>query len=239
MVTTFEVLTTALEFDKARISKRDEMRVASILRSLGWKKTKATYLGKRQKVWVSEEVSPAPSHLSPPVTTSSVEVGQSEMPTTQGVNSGCHHLSPPFSQTLPTDSHHHHGGDQSPGESLVSEVGSGGVTSAEANQSNDSEDVPTSVPPTKHQPPIGDEVVTVDNQLEIVEGRLEIEIKHEPTDKGGGELDHGQSQPHERRSRVNLKSTTSNGQSVDYSTFPHLTSNDERAKEKRAKGVLF
>ncbi len=190
MVTTFEVLTTALEFDKARISKRDEMRVASILRSLGWKKTKATYLGKRQKVWVSEEVSPPPSHLSPPVTTSSVEVGQSEMPTTQGVNSGCHHLSPPFSQTLPTDSHHHHDDDQSPGESLVSEVGSGGVTSAEANQSNDSEDVPTSVPPTKHQPPIGDEVVTI-----------------------------------------------SNLQSVDYSTFPHLTSNDERASEKRANKI--
>jgi predicted P-loop ATPase len=49
MVTTFEVLTNALDFDKARICKRDEMRVANILRSLGWKKTNFDLSGQASK----------------------------------------------------------------------------------------------------------------------------------------------------------------------------------------------
>ncbi len=189
MVTTFEVLTTALEFDKARIGKRDEMRVANILRSLGWKKTLATYLGKRQRVWIKDDppVDPPvdpPDQPDQPSPTLKGEVDRNSNPvlikdltTTDPPDQP----DQPLSQTFLTDTQPPRDEDHpSHSKSLGSEVGSGGSPKAEPLNDKASEAIDPDAPPRSHLP---------------------------------------------RENQVDRP---------DYSTYPHLTSNDIRAKQKRA-----
>ncbi len=187
MVTTFEILTNALDFEKARIGKRDEMRVASVLRSLGWQKTLATYLGKRQRVWMKNDL-PGDLPLDPPLDppdlpapTLKGEVDQSSNPVRLKDVTTTDPPDPPLSQTFPTDSQHHGDGARpSPAQSLGSEVVAGGSPKPE---------------PLNHQ----------------------ASEASAPTDPP----------------RIYLK-RNSLVDRPDYSTYPHLTSNDIRAKQKRA-----
>lgn len=195
MVTTFEILTNALDFEKARISKRDEMRVANILRSLGWQKTVATYLGKRQRVWIkgdfpdepfghvpSNSPGDLPSDLPTlPDTTLKGEVDRPSNPEPVKDLEISDPPDPPNSQTLLTDSQHQGGGDDlSPNKSLGSEVVTGGSPQVESLQHQASEAIYSLVQP----------------QIHLSEGN---------------QVDR-----------------------PDYSSYPHLTSQDIRAQEKRA-----
>ena len=70
-VTTSEILTSCLEIDLGRQSRRDEMRVADCLKRLGWQSTRKAHLGRRRRVWVNPDQ---------PGTSPSNEVGQAENP---------------------------------------------------------------------------------------------------------------------------------------------------------------
>ena len=184
MVTIFEILTNALDFEKARIGKRDEMRVANILRSLGWKKTLATYLGKRQRVWSKDE---PPSSPEPPSEPSSPDTSLKEEVSGSSNSIPREDLtvpSPPEptnSQTSPTDSQHHGDeDDSSPCPSLGSEMVSGGAPEPELpNQQASKTNSPDASSPLQ---------ISQENQVEL----------------------------------------------PDYASYPHLTSNDRSAKQKRA-----
>ena len=179
MVTTFEILTNALDFDKARISKRDEMRVANILRSLGWQKTLATYLGKRQRVWMKDDLPGDPPPQPDPTLT--LKVDQTSNPGLIKDLLTTDPPDPPISQTFLTDGHHQGDDDDlSPAPSLGSEVGAGGSPSPE---------------PSNHQ----------------------ASAPHHPA----------------ALPQIHLKGD-SQVDLPDYSTYPHLTSNDIRAQQKRA-----
>jgi predicted P-loop ATPase len=87
--TTAEILEKALGVEVSRFDKRSEMRVATILRQMGWQKSRGTYLGKNMKFWQSSTL-PTLSTLSTPPE----EVGNH---TGQGLCPPC----PPMKQNLP------------------------------------------------------------------------------------------------------------------------------------------
>ena len=101
------------------------MRVASVLRSLGWQKTLATYLGKRQRVWMKNDLPLDPPDL--PVPTLKGEVDRTSNPGLIKDVTTTDPPDPPLSQIFLTDSQHHGDGDRpSHSQSLGSEVVAGG-----------------------------------------------------------------------------------------------------------------
>jgi predicted P-loop ATPase len=181
MVTVYELLTSALDFDTARISKRDEMRVASVLRSLGWQKTLATYLGKRQKVWVKDD----PPQSDPP----------------------------PF-HPFPREVDH-------PSKLDISSLTAiGDPPDPPKNQ--------TFIENSFQLPLAGEEVSEGEQKLETEVDRGSGQAKT-VTAKGFEPIDLPRRQSSPDRSLAEVDRGGS-----DYSTYPHRTSNDIRAKEKRA-----
>lgn len=207
MVTIFELLTQALDFEASRISKRDEMRVSSILRTLEWQKTLATYQGKRQKVWVMPDPPLADPPLDPPI---SLEVDQGENPDSASYTGFSDPPDPPKIQTLtlntlqlpPTD------------EEVFSLEPK---FEREVDQGWDKPKTVTAQGFGLVDPPLNPLRATqfVDlgkNQAQTVvpEG---VELVDPPKE---------------------TLSSTPKVVRVDYSTYPHRTSNDLRAKQKRA-----
>jgi len=54
-ITIAELLSQALEIEVGNQSKRDEMRVSDLLKSIGWISTRKVFRGIRRRVWVSPE----------------------------------------------------------------------------------------------------------------------------------------------------------------------------------------
>ncbi|MEM1256627.1 MAG: VapE domain-containing protein [Cyanobacteria bacterium P01_H01_bin.21] len=52
IVTTNEILNNCLEIELAHQTRRAQMRVADCLKEIGWEKTRKTYQGKQQRVWI-------------------------------------------------------------------------------------------------------------------------------------------------------------------------------------------
>jgi predicted P-loop ATPase len=75
-VTTAELLKHALEIETGRQGKREEIRVADILKGLGWTAERRTISGKRRRVWVEPDDRGCPNPLE--------VVPQVETPTQQG-----------------------------------------------------------------------------------------------------------------------------------------------------------
>ncbi|PSF30438.1 hypothetical protein C7H19_23865 [Aphanothece hegewaldii CCALA 016] len=175
MVTIFELLTQALDFEASRIGKRDEMRVSSILRSLEWQKTLATYQGKRQKVWMKTDPPLCDPPHDPP---SFLEVDQGENLDSTSNTAISDPPDPPINKSFSNSLKH----------------------------------------------PLRDEEVLI-NEQKFEPETLEVDQQNQTvTPQGVEPCDPPRSTPR----------STSVVDQVDYSTYPHRTSNDIRAKEKRA-----
>jgi hypothetical protein len=211
MVTVFELLTQALDFDAARIGKRDEMRVSSILRSLGWQKTLTTYQGKRQKVWVMSDPPLTDPPLKPAISLE-VDLGENIEPASYTRCSDP--PDPPKIQTLnlnklqlpPTDEEVF-----SPESKFDHEVDLG-LDKPKTVTAQGFELVDPPLNPLGATP----EVDLGGNLAQTVVPQ-EVELVDPP---------------------LNSLGATSEVVRVDYSTYPHRTSNDLRAKQKRANKCL-
>lgn len=237
MVTIFDLLTQALDFDAARIGKRDEMRVSSILRTLGWQKTLATYQGKRQKVWVM----PDPPLTDPPQDPPSfleVDLGGNQVLASFTAISDP--PDPPINQSFSNSLEH-----PLRDEDVLSNEPKFAPETLEVDLQDKMltpQDVDPLDPPL-HTPRATLEVDLGGNQPQTVvpEG---VELVDPPLNPLSAtlEVDLGGNQsqtvvPQEVDPLDPPKETLSSTSKVvriDYSTYPHRTSDNLRAKEKRA-----
>ena len=205
ITTTLEVLLSALDFEPRQVSKRDEMRVAAVLKNLGWKQTRATYRGKRQRVWVKIGGQPTPTgptpdpEVGPTGTGSGPGIGQPGQPgQPQTENSVKDKKVPPTAAESsppppsPTDVF-------LPEEKFKEEVVQVVPKSPTQSEQGGQPSVPLRTTRV--------EVVPVEERRAEGQSVNGTEVQAQPT--------------------VTLKT-------VDYSTYPHLTSNDRSAKQKRA-----
>ena len=58
--TTSEILTNGIKLELSRQTRGEQMRVADILRSLGWEQKTQVYLGKRQRIWAAPAIAQHP-----------------------------------------------------------------------------------------------------------------------------------------------------------------------------------
>lgn len=79
-VTTAELLKHALEIEVGRQGKREEIRVADILKELGWSANRRTISGKRRRVWVEpdDRDCPNPSKVVPKAAPPTQQTNQSD-----------------------------------------------------------------------------------------------------------------------------------------------------------------
>jgi predicted P-loop ATPase len=194
MTTTMEVLLNALDFEPRQVSKREEMRVANVLKNLGFSQTRATYLGKRQRVWMKND----PGQPLAPRTTPPLEVVQSESVSGQDFGR-------PGQPGQPLNQNNH----QSNKHPLS-------PTDVAQGEPKDSLEVVQLVPNRETQSGVG-------GQLDGQPRTTILEVV--PTDEVQG--------VNEKKASAMAQPTISHDE-VDYSTYPHRTSNDIRAKEKRA-----
>jgi hypothetical protein len=216
MVTIFDLLTQALDFEAARIGKRDEMRVSSILRTLGWQKTLATYQGKRQKVWVM----PDPPLTDPPLTDPPLTDPPHDPPSFLEVDLGRNQVLASFT------------GISDPPDPPINQSFSNSLEHPLRD-----EDVLSNEP--KFEP----ETLEVDLQDKMVTPQ-DVDPCDPPqyTPRATSEVDLGGNQsqtvvPQEVElvdPPLKILSSTSKVVRIDYSTYPHRTSDNLRAKEKRA-----
>ena len=169
-VTTFEVLTQALEFEKNRIKKTDEMRVAYILKQLNFKRTTRSINGKRTRCYVrtpestalevERKLNEAKSNdttdfklgtpplevVSEVVSDETLAVSESEPPTPP---------TPPTFEKINQDYHHQQAHDNFVPKNLASSVVQV-VSPSETIASSE----PQSVPPQSNKVGSGNEVVS-------------------------------------------------------------------------------
>jgi hypothetical protein len=245
MVTIFELLTQALDFEASRINKRDEMRVSSILRTLEWQKTFTNYQGKRQKVWVKADPPPGDPPLDPPISLYVDLGGKPDSASYTAIADPPDPPDPPKIQTLilnklqlpPTDEEVF-----SPEPKFDREVDLG-LDKPKTVVPQEVELVDPPLNPLKATP----EVDLGENQAQTVVPQG-FELADPPLNplKATPEVDLGRNQAQTVVPQgfelvdppLNPLSATPEVVRVDYSTYPHRTSNDLRAKEKRANKCL-
>ena len=241
--TVHEVLTKALEFEVSKINKRDEMRVASILSELGWKRGGRKNIGgKRVKLWVKDfDSSDLPD---PPLPEVGHEVGQPETLTQQGL------VIPdlpdlPFSQTfpqqLPTSTTDVGCSEPEKVATGVGQVGHASETTTEQGLQADPPSDPPSDPPNTPDFRKGDRVRV--NCPNISEFHDKLGVIDKEIEGHAGMFSvclEGVEDSHCFKSddlTIITAKPKSEPTEIDFSTFPHRTSDNIRAKEKQARHI--
>ncbi|MBD1903684.1 hypothetical protein NDI44_28315 [Trichocoleus sp. DQ-A3] len=163
-VTTAEILQSALSFEKSRQDRASQMRVASIMKRLGWKKKKITCQGMRVNGWVPPNVPVQPVQPAQPRPTSASEVGHPSNQAAPMVSSiGVQPVQPFFPNFSEKEAIREKTSDEqstnqkSFSTDRVSQVGQVGQDNPEALQSNNCEGVQPSLQPQFQMQQVGHE----------------------------------------------------------------------------------